>query len=667
MIQINKSYLSCLGGINSLCADVVIDKRETITLRFSLSKEKTAGLCVGRGDAFVMALLPMAIHGRHEVVCEDPVSDRLQYQLNQDLIPALTLESDRKNRCFAHITAPLAIEKYKGACAVAAGFSDGPAFFRTLKRHGRSSLYPLTHIAVWNLEGKAGAEDFQKSCRQAAVLAREQGLETLFLSSNLGEVLDEKLDAVSVFREMACALALEPMLGMYLCSSDRYAPVFRYDAQNCAAYELLIVELAATESLRFYLSGPEETDIVSRDSREQIVVGEPYTEMVEESVRLCAQVLLHGKSQTMWFSVPKEYGRYLTEDRADAFVAALLTTAMREGTDIVCKTAVSRQMLYQVNQYLIPMLLSQEGGEYHAVTVRAEPADSLLECEGAACTGGTGGVDCMFTLLQDQKLPLGSRHKLTHLFLANDGAIEGDMPKETLRRMMDRAERKIVPELGLRMLGIDTNLSQILPEKFFKVVNFRHGAAILALQKLLGTGLISSGYRYFEPRADDAGIAYCDMLIAACLSTEYTVFHSTGAGFSRIQKLEQLSQFPLARHVLHPCIYVTPKINCGTCGKCLRTQVSLYALGELERFSDVFDVDKFKKKKTTILARQYAETWISNSPNCHVEEGLAQLEKKGDNLLLIKLLAVGIVIGRTVKRTYRRFCRSGLYNLFMKF
>ena len=95
--------------------------------------------------------------------------------------------------------------------------------------------------------------------------------------------------------------------------------------------------------------------------------------------------------------------------------------------------------------------------------------------------------------------------------------------------------------------------------------------------------------------------------------------------------------------------------------------MSLYALGELERFSDVFDVDKFKKKKTTILARQYAETWISNSPNCHVEEGLAQLEKKGDNLLLIKLLAVGIVIGRTVKRTYRRFCRSGLYNLFMKF
>ena len=51
-------------------------------------------LCIGRADPFVMALLPAAMRGGHEIVCEDAMSERLHHQLCGHVIPALAFAGE---------------------------------------------------------------------------------------------------------------------------------------------------------------------------------------------------------------------------------------------------------------------------------------------------------------------------------------------------------------------------------------------------------------------------------------------------------------------------------------------------------------------------------------------------------------------------------------------
>ncbi len=46
----------------------------------------------------------------------------------------------------------------------------------------------------------------------------------------------------------------------------------------------------------------------------------------------------------------------------------------------------------------------------------------------------------------------------------------------------------------------------------------------------------------------------------------------------------------------------TGGVNCGTCRKCKEVQVVLYALGKLDRYSSVFDVDRFRANCSKYLA-----------------------------------------------------------------
>ena len=50
----------------------------------------------------------------------------------------------------------------------------------------------------------------------------------------------------------------------------------------------------------------------------------PYLRKEENRVFLCAPITLEGKRQEAWFSTEPEYGRYLTDDRLDAFVVGFL-------------------------------------------------------------------------------------------------------------------------------------------------------------------------------------------------------------------------------------------------------------------------------------------------------------------------------------------------------
>lgn len=555
------------------------------------------------------------------------------------MISALTSEQEEQLNHKIQITAPLTTERYSGQRAVGADLCEEEDFLYTAFCHGRDSEYPLTHILVFNTgtgarfsQGVCAREDkgygcdnsFRGECLKARNIAEEHGLETVCVDTNFEEVLSEETEKVVSYRRIACALALQGLLSVYIFPSGKSAGEFCLDPDKCMSYDMLTVSCASTESMAVYLSGAElgreeKARIIkekvpywdsidsltaerSCEEKKAVIIGKPYTVNLGNRVRLCAPVLLREERADLWIEVKSEYAPYLTVDRVDSFVTALLTTAMSEGRNIICEYPVTRRLLYQINQYLIPMMASNMK-KYQYIKVLADAADDDMECHGAVGTGWTGGVDSLFTIKRNLYETEESVYKLSHLMITSNGAIEGIDPSDTLNKMVEKAQNGIVPELELDMVSIDSNIQKLLPENFRAVVSIRHAAVILALQKLFRVFLVSSSGAFSQIKFVEDNMGCYELFVLNFLMTDNTAFYSAGGSFTRLEKLRQLSEFPLAEKYLHPCIYALRKNNCGDCGKCVRTQTALYVLGTLKHFSAVFDIENYEKKKNLYLAQ----------------------------------------------------------------
>ena len=335
-----------------------------------------------------------------------------------------------------------------------------------------------------------------------------------------------------------------------------------------------------------------------------IPIGKPYIDRKDGWSYLCAKVNIDAQEHTAWFAVESQFEKYLTVERADAFVVSFLTTAMRKGEDIVCEAPLTKRLKYQLSQYLIPTMAATME-IYNSIELTAPTDDTPLGCEGAVATGWTGGADCMYTLLKHID-PYEKSKKLTHLLVAGNGAIESANSRGVLIKMMDNARNTVGKDYGLSVIGIDSNTDLIQKENYLAVAGFRLPAVVLAAQKLFRVFYNSAGYEFSKFFFAQENSAYYELLLVQCFETDSTSFYSAGGSTPRIYKLKELAEFEAARKYLHPCIYPGGK-NCGTCGKCVRTQAALYSLGVLDRFGEVFDLELFEKNKDDIFMQIIAK------------------------------------------------------------
>ena len=114
---------------------------------------------------------------------------------------------------------------------------------------------------------------------------------------------------------------------------------------------------------------------------------------------------------------------------------------------------------------------------------------------------------------------------------------------------------------------------------------------MLALQKLFGKYYWSSGHPFSQFNLTIDDIAYFDLLSVQCVSNENTTFYSTGSEVTRLEKTAYISDFAVTHKYLNVCWYYL--YNCSKCDKCRRTMLGLYALGKLDRYGEVFDVNYF--------------------------------------------------------------------------
>lgn len=349
-------------------------------------------------------------------------------------------------------------------------------------------------------------------------------------------------------------------------------------------------------------------------------IGKLYIQHTDGQVRLCADITLNGRGTTLWFGVEESQGDYLCADRSDAFVMALLPTAMRGGYPITCETPMSERFHYQLENYLIPTLCAA-GKLYHPVSIQATLTSEPIKNRQGVGTGFSGGVDSLYTIMTHGK---DSTYPLTHLALFNVGVFEGSGFREGFRKSCRNAQ-KFADEMGLELVGLDSNISQVLPERFLDVYSFRNLAGAMVLQNLFSVYLLSSGHDIANFSFDLHNSATFDLLTAHCAQTESLSSYLSGGQVQRSGKLKALSDWEPAYQWLYPCVYghVGGK-NCGHCKKCARDMTTLYALGTLDRFEAVFDISAYKK-----ALPQRIGFVLANRGNHLYDETLALLAENG--------------------------------------
>lgn len=349
-------------------------------------------------------------------------------------------------------------------------------------------------------------------------------------------------------------------------------------------------------------------------------IGKPYVEHRNHKVRLCAKLEFPSMERIAWFEVDEEYEAYLTTDRADAFVVAFLTAAMRAGEDIVSEAPVTKRLLYQLNQQLIPTL-ADNTKRYYKMQIQAEATEEILPCEDAVGLGWTGGVDCFYSFKRyaETKDPC---MKVTHLVVLNVGTFEDEDTEEELSIFLRRAEN-MAAEQGLKAMGIHSNIQLIVQENYLSVGAFRIPSAILAFQKLFGVFLHSSSYEYWRFALREENSAFYELFVFDCLETDHTKFYSSMGDASRIQKITALTDYPPAWTRLHPCLHAQDR-NCGVCGKCDSVFTTLYALGKLDNFSRVVDTELVRKNLD-----RFVNDIVVHSGGVYKGELFQFLDKKG--------------------------------------
>lgn len=348
-----------------------------------------------------------------------------------------------------------------------------------------------------------------------------------------------------------------------------------------------------------------------------------------DAIRLAVNVFEEGTKRELWYEVPLAIKDSLLDNCLDAFLVAILPIAMMHGSDIKVKGRISERLHYSLVNNVIP-LLSNNSTIYQSIQVTADELCVFPCHKGHIGTGLSCGVDSFDTILSlKQKGIPDSLDTLTFFNVGFHRSTSGFNDEESRNLFSARLKmnENCAREIGLPMLVIDSNLGWYIHEH---KVMFVQVHAFCSLSAVLACGSYFNWYYYssanttkdYDSKKCDKDTAYIELSLCPWLSTEYTEFVSYGFTKTRLQKVREIADSGLVQKYLNVCWKEAE--NCGKCPKCVRTQMELYAIGKIEEFGDVFDVDaffnQFDEYKKSVYQKRNDDRFF--------EEIIEELEKK---------------------------------------
>ena len=362
-----------------------------------------------------------------------------------------------------------------------------------------------------------------------------------------------------------------------------------------------------------------------------------------EGLTLSAKVSFQGREEECFYSVPRQYSGMADTESSNCFLAGMIYPAMRYGEDIEIKGVVSARLLYNLNEYLVPLMTICDP-RLKRIRISASAVDDCGCREAKAVgTGFSGGIDSFATICEHFVRPEPEGFRLTHLFFFNVGAHgipkkPGDM--EAIERQFRARYEKFKgypDEAGLPFVPVDSNVHKFHPWGHLEVATFATVSAVMFLQRgIRRYFLASSGhtYRQLWKFLGDGGrpdaIERLNMMLLPWLSTESLDLVDDGNLYDRSQKTVLVANYPPAAKYLNVCYgHDTLDTNCSVCSKCARTLLTLDILGKLDEFAVVFDIPRYRCQ---VRRRLIAETIVQEKKNLFSKHQMDLARERGVNL-----------------------------------
>jgi hypothetical protein len=271
----------------------------------------------------------------------------------------------------------------------------------------------------------------------------------------------------------------------------------------------------------------------------------------------------------------------------DALLAFLLPIAMATGSRLSIKDEVDERLMRsqeRVQEILSFWFRNLKRVSVDAATIRRQPGRNVSSFF-------SGGVDSTYTALQH-------RAELTQLVFVHGFDIDHD--QEALRVEISQRLGKAAGTLGIPLVEISTTLRE-LSDGFVGWTSY-HGAALAGIAHMLDSSIsiVPASHTYADVFEWGSHPLLDPLWSSGCVQVEHD-----GANVSRPEKIRTIVRDRDALGWLRVC-YRNPDqaYNCGRCEKCLRTMLSLHALGALEQaptFAN--DIDPSAVRKLRFLNR----------------------------------------------------------------
>lgn len=333
------------------------------------------------------------------------------------------------------------------------------------------------------------------------------------------------------------------------------------------------------------------------------------------------------EEKTIWVAVEDKNANMLTDEVYDPFVLVPVILGMYYKQDVHIDGEISPRFYHNLTHYLMRIFDNfSDNTAPIQFTVNgtrkiSDPIGSMIG------TGVSCGVDSLVTIYDNYIKESDPEFKINSLFFVNCGT-HGDYENISSRQIfLDRSQlnKKAADALGLPMYLIDSNFHAFTHKWREQTIGYLAiYSCVLSMQKMVRRYLSASNLSYDEIAdyrilSRDFDIAeYCEDYMPHLISTERFELVIDGCQYTRAEKTERISDWEIAHKYLNVCVSpVDHGKNCSCCQKCMWTLIPLEAMGKLELFTDVFDIDtyyrnadKFKRQFVSKYGDESMETSI---------------------------------------------------------
>lgn len=296
---------------------------------------------------------------------------------------------------------------------------------------------------------------------------------------------------------------------------------------------------------------------------------------VDGETTVCVTIEAPNQERSqLWYRLPTQYSSLITPS-CDPFVVATILLFMRWSAPVVVHGQVSPSLLQNLEEFQAAWVCWHPSW-YQKIEITAEVEREIAEValSDEAITTFSGGVDSCFTAWRHRTAHCGRQQRNLQAAVMVHGF---DIPLEQ-QQAFDSAvakSREMLSSLGVALIPVATNFRELAQDW-----EDAHGAGIasclMLLQRGYKTGLIASGPSYKSLVLPQGSNPITDSFLS---SNAFQIIHD-GAGFSRLEKIKEIAQWPEALQNLRVCWEGSQlDRNCGQCEKCIRTILSFRAWG----------------------------------------------------------------------------------------